>query len=312
MSTHDFIAIDFETANDSLASACSVGIAAVKNLKIVKTDYYLIKPATLYFAESNIKIHGLTSDSVKDAPLFPEVWKEIQHYFRDTITVAHNAYFDMSVLKRCLIEYELKIPQFHYLCSIPISSRICRGLGVGTSLEERAGYFGISMEGHHNALSDAMICANIVIRSIDQGKWKSFNSFCQEDDSLPVKDFARLIPRKQFGKPYYPQKINISEIAATVESFDESHWFYGKNIVFTGELQSLPRMTAMQKTVNLGGVVKSTVSKKTDIVILGVQNKTLVGPEGSSRKERRAHELIEQGYDIDIIREEEFLELISL
>ena len=42
--SYDFIAIDFETANSSCGSACSVGIAAVSDLRIVDTYYSLIKP----------------------------------------------------------------------------------------------------------------------------------------------------------------------------------------------------------------------------------------------------------------------------
>ncbi len=312
MLSHDFVAVDFEIANDSLASACSVGIVAVKNLKIVKTEYHLIRPVNPYFAEKNIKIHGITPDSVKDAPLFPDIWKEIQHYFQENLAVAHNAHFDMSVLKLCLMEHRLKIPRFHYLCSIPISTRVCGGQGIGTSLKERAGYFGISMEGHHNALSDARICASIVIGTIKQGQWNSFRSFCQEEPGLPIKDFTDLSPRKRFGKPYRFQRIAISEITATVESFNEAHHFYGKNVVFTGKLKNIDRRTAMQEIVNLGGKVKSSVSKKTEIIILGLQDKTLVGAEGISLKERRAYELIEQGFDIEIIREERFLKLLNL
>lgn len=40
----DFVAIDFETANSSYASACSLGIAAVENSRIVYTKEWYIKP----------------------------------------------------------------------------------------------------------------------------------------------------------------------------------------------------------------------------------------------------------------------------
>lgn len=310
--SYDFVAVDFETANDYLSSACSMGLAAVKNLAVVDTEYFLIKPTDLLFAKENIEIHGLTSHIVRDAPQFPAVWAQVQEYFKSNLIVAHNAHFDMSVLKRCLIEHELEIPQFEYLCSIQISNCICKGLGVSASLLERAHYFNLSTNGHHNALSDAKMCASLVAQSIKSAGEKTLRSFCKAYPRLPVKNFATLRPQMLFKQPRHRfEKIVLSEMAATVESFDQLHPFYGKNIVFTGELSSMDRRTAMQKTLNCGGTVKSTVSKKTDIVILGIQDKALVGPGGASRKERRAYELIEQGFDLKIVRETKFLKLLN-
>ena len=113
------------------------------------------------------------------------------------------------------------------------------------------------MDGHHNALRDAIICANLVIACIERKKRKTFQAFCNTHYSLPIKKFSDLKPQTSFYKPYRKfERIAISEIAATTESFDKTHYLYGKNIVFTGELQSMDRRTAMQKTVNLGGIVK--------------------------------------------------------
>ncbi len=313
MPSYDFVAIDFETANHNLNSACSMGLAAVRNMEIVDTEYFLIKPPSLYFDENNIKIHGITPNSVVDAPLFPKVWKKTQRYFVNNIVVAHNAHFDMSVLKCGFIEHELDIPYFNYLCSIQISNFACQGKKVGISLMDRAWHFGIAMDEHHNALSDAKTCAHIVIESVKKTGDITFHSFCERYNDLPLKNFTELKPQKYFGPRYRRfQRIAISEIAATVESFERSHPFYGKNIVFTGDLQSMDRRTAMQNVVNLGGVVKSNVSRKTDIVIVGIQDKAFVGPEGISLKEKRAYELIKKGYAIEIIKEENFLGLLNL
>lgn len=39
-----FIAIDFETANVSKTSACSLGITFVENGKVVETKHFYIRP----------------------------------------------------------------------------------------------------------------------------------------------------------------------------------------------------------------------------------------------------------------------------
>ena len=106
-------------------------------------------------------------------------------------------------------------------------------------------------------------------------------------------------------------KVSVSEIAATIDKFDETHAFYKKNIVFTGELITLERKEAMQEAVNLGAVIKSAVSSKTHFLVVGVQDKSIVGDDGMSTKEEKAYGLKEQGHNIKILSEREFLRLLN-
>ena len=47
----DFAAIDFETANGKRTSVCSVGVVIVRNGKIVKKIYRLIRPCPNYYTQ---------------------------------------------------------------------------------------------------------------------------------------------------------------------------------------------------------------------------------------------------------------------
>lgn len=303
---YDFVAVDFETANIMYNSACSMGLAAVKGKEIVETKYYLIKPPTMHFRDINIKLHKITPEDVKNAPTFQELWPEIKDYFLDNLVVAHNAVFDMSVLKACLLEYGMSIPDFNYICSIPISSCACRGQNVGKSLKERTKYFEIELSNHHNALDDAVACANLVIQTLIKTRRNSIKSFCNTYSSLPIKSFKELKPQT-FFKSKDNRRVRISEIAATNENIDSNHVFYNKNLVFTGELKSLDRKEAMQKVVNVGGIVKSSVSSKTDYLVVGTQDPSIVGKKGMSTKEQKAYQLKEKGYHIKILTEDDFL-----
>ena len=53
-----FVAIDFETANNSRASACSVGLVTVADSQIISEEVFLIQPPTRQFLFTDI--HGLT------------------------------------------------------------------------------------------------------------------------------------------------------------------------------------------------------------------------------------------------------------
>ncbi len=307
----DFVSIDFETANNRNNSACSIGLVAVKNMEIIEKKYYLIQPPTLTFDKINIEINGITPEDVKDKPTFLNIWNEIKGYFYNII-IAHNAQFDMSVLKCLQLEYNLNIPDFKYMDSISISTKACDG-DVKNSLEARANALNVVLNNHHNALDDAMTCANIVIESIRKCKKQSFQKFINAYSSISVRQFSELKHQEYFRKPVPINNYNnikISDIVANCDLADCNHLFYGKNIVITGNFHKYDRKEVLQLIANLGGILKSSVSRNTDYLIVGQQDITLVGDDGLSSKQEKAYKLIEDGYDIKIINEDKFYDLV--
>lgn len=67
----DFVAIDFETANNLRFSVCSVGVVIVRNGEIVDKFYSLIYPEPDYFTYWTTQVNGLTLAEVEDAPRIP-------------------------------------------------------------------------------------------------------------------------------------------------------------------------------------------------------------------------------------------------
>ena len=90
----DFAAIDFETANNERTSVCSVGVVIVRNGEIVDSFYSLIQPEPNYYNYWCSQVHGLTRQDTEDAPIFPEVWKQIEPLIEGLPLVAHNKAFD--------------------------------------------------------------------------------------------------------------------------------------------------------------------------------------------------------------------------
>lgn len=294
----DFVAVDFETAYNDNNSACSIGLVCVKDLEIVETAYYLIKPPKLAFDDKNIEIHGITPEMVANEPQFPAIWERISKFFDGSAPiVAHNAQFDMSVLHECLSAYNIDMPEFEYLDSITLSDRVCDK--VGRSLAARAEHFGIDMGEHHNALDDAVTCAKIVIEAVKMVGSKSFSAYLRRFYSIRAKRFSELKPQKYFKKPTYA-KLDPKTLSAT-EPVDESSVFCGKNVVITGEFAKYSREELAQILVNKGAIIKSSAVRSLDYLIVGTQDPAIVGPGGRSSKEKRVVELIEQGYDIKII-----------
>lgn len=155
-----FIAIDFETANYERNSACALGIAVVEDLVITDRFYTLIKPPQRYFYFTGL--HGITMEDVEDKPTFGELWRSIREFFNNIdFIAAHNAGFDRGVLEACCEYYGIRKPAAEYKCTL---QQARKRLNLDSnSLDRVAGYYGIELE-HHNALSDTLACAEIMIR----------------------------------------------------------------------------------------------------------------------------------------------------
>ncbi len=174
----NYVAIDFETANRSRASACSLAAVTVENGQIVKAAYSLIRPPVLRFDYWNTRIHGLTEKDVADKPSFAELWPRIRPHLDNKIVIAHNAPFDIGVLRSMLDAYELPYPRFLYACTVDIARRVWTDV-ENYKLSTLASRFAIEFE-HHNALHDARTCALIALSAQEAVQARSFKHLTEK------------------------------------------------------------------------------------------------------------------------------------
>lgn len=166
MVKNNFVAIDFETANPQRDSACAMGIVKVFNNQIVEAKYFLIDPDTEDWALRQYKIHGIHPDNVEGEKKFDEVWELVSSIIEDSdFVVAHNVPFERSVIKACCKKYSIKIPDIHFRCSMKLSKKIYKEAYSLSRIRlcDVCDAFDIELD-HHNALSDAVACARIVIK----------------------------------------------------------------------------------------------------------------------------------------------------
>lgn len=159
MSLMNFTSIDFETANNKRNSACSVAVVVIENGRMTDSYNTLIRPPELMFEQGNINIHGITPHMVKDAPIFADIWSELRTYLDNRIVIAHNAFFDMAVLRNCIWEYHLSKPNFKTACTVQIARKVWPQL-PNHKLNTLGEFFKIQFK-HHDALDDAKVCAKI-------------------------------------------------------------------------------------------------------------------------------------------------------
>lgn len=162
----NFTAIDFETANYFPDSACSVGLVKIKESKIIEKEHILIRPRTKWFQFTDI--HGITWEDVKNEPSFDEIWPSIKKYFRGVeFLVAHNASFDKRVLHACCEKYCIEIPNKRFECSLQLSRRLWKL--DSHNLPTVCDHLNIKLK-HHDAMSDAIACAKIVLHAAKKEK----------------------------------------------------------------------------------------------------------------------------------------------
>ncbi|MDR0894120.1 MAG: 3'-5' exonuclease [Prevotellaceae bacterium] len=155
----DFAAIDFEIANPERTSVCSIGVVIVRDGMITDNYYSLIHPEPEWHSRRFTLIHGLTAADTAYAPIFPEVWKEIEPKIADLPLVAHNSPFDEGCLKAVFRMYQMDYPDYRFYCTCRASRKVFGRELPNHQLQTVAARCGYDLTAHHNALADAEACA---------------------------------------------------------------------------------------------------------------------------------------------------------
>lgn len=112
----------------------------------------LVQPPDNYYWNNFTEIHGITPKLTANAPTFNGIWKQIEPYITGQNVVAHNGFaFDFHCLKQTLEYYNLAVPDYTGHCTYKIYRE---------SLKSLCQKHNITLN-HHNALSDAMACAEL-------------------------------------------------------------------------------------------------------------------------------------------------------
>jgi len=161
----NFTAIDFETANSSSASACSVGLVKVRDGKVVDKVGWLIQPPAGHdaFLEWNTKIHGIRASDVVGAATWAAQLPDLVAFADGDHLVAHNAGFDLGVIKTSTTVSGLVVPDFQYVCSLQVARATYHLDSYRLPVVAMAA--GFEDFSHHDALADAEACAAIMIHA---------------------------------------------------------------------------------------------------------------------------------------------------
>lgn len=243
----EYVAIDFETANANLTSACSIGIVGAANGEIVFEKHFLINPQE-EFLSYNVLIHGITEEMVKNEPTFDQLWDEIKELLDGTIVFAHSAPFDLAVLKSLLDRYNLEYPNIKVGCTLKVSKIAFKGILENCKLNTISNYLEVEHL-HHNAISDAKVCYYLLERV------KRMYQVYDVVDLFEVLGlgFGVMKPKMLRGCFNKFTQISSSQI--------ESNRLEGQIFAFTGKPKTMTKTEARKLVEIHGGVYTKDINK---------------------------------------------------
>ncbi len=172
------VAIDFETANKSLASACALGITIYDEGEIIDNFEWYIKPHHRYNYFTNTSIHGIDKTDVENENEFVFFYDDLKELLKDSVIIAHNAAFDISVLNEVCDIYGLNHFDNYYLDTVSLARRVYPEL-INHKLNVVCEYLNIDLS-HHNAKSDSFACLMILLKAMEAYDIYDFDSFLQK------------------------------------------------------------------------------------------------------------------------------------
>lgn len=284
----EFVAIDIETTglNPTCDEIIEVSAVRYRNGHEVEAYETLVKP-TRPLGVFVTLFNGITNDMVADAPAVGEIMPPLRAFIGDSVLLGHNVHFDINFLYDAIERAGAPHLSNDFIDTMGLLRRI-KGAEAPSSLADAAQAYSISVPGHHRAGWDSRCAAELFLRLVSSGE-------LQPEHMRP--------PKRQYH--------SLSEIVPESDDIDPYNPCYGKTFVFTGALTRFLRTEAMQEVVNRGGNCKKAVTKNTNFLVEGDFDHVNVGEDGESTKQQKARELQLKGYDICVISESAFLDMLG-
>lgn len=321
----DYCVIDIETTGLDYMYDSIIEISAlrIRNRSIVDSFSSLVKPTMFFdFPDSNdddddydgddafrpisstighyyvldfiTKLTGITNEMLESAPLPKDVLPSFLSFIGNDLLVGHNVNFDINFLYDAAEAENLSVLRNDFVDTLRLSQKVFPDLDHHR-LSDTSAACSVLYEGAHRSAADC----NITFVCFEKMREIILSRFCS------IADFKKMLvysPKKK--------KIDCSQITAQTDDFDEEHPFYHKTVVFTGTLSGLVRKDAMQLVVNVGGYIADNVTKATNYLVVGSFDFIKSVKGNKSSKIKKAEKMILDGYDITIISENTFREII--
>ncbi len=298
----DYVCLDLETTGLSKDrdKIIEIAIVVVKNNQIAESFTTLINPG---FKISNriIEITGITNEMLEDAPILDDVISnKVKNLIGNEIIMGHNVTFDINFLRNNIHDF-----RNDHVDTLSLS-RICLPQLGHHRLCDLSDFFNIETE-FHRAMSDVMTTISV------------FNCLSRYADEKEIKlstaapKYRKYYRRNNAEEQISPDELKIklqNECSCNIDNIPENNFFTGLHVCFTGEL-TLPRGQFQKFIEMIGGIPDKSVTKKTNLLVIGGYDIDSGLKSDKSTKHLRALKLQSEGQDIRILSEISFYQLLG-
>ena len=285
----EYVVLDLETTGLSPIYDEIIEIGALKVSGGVQEEFQtLIKPNRMvsYFITD---LTGISNDMLKNAPSIHTVLPALRSFIGNLPIVAHNAHFDINFLYDNFQKTGFTFSN-DFIDTLRISRKLFPDQPRHT-LNHICAHLSIRQSNAHRALSDVMTTHAI---------FNQFNAHVQ----------SRGIDIETLQKPAI-QKRKAAVLPPPNTGIDGTHPLHHQTCVFTGNMSQMTRAQAMQKIVDLGGIVSETMTKRVSYLIIGDAAYSNKFKDIKSTKQRKAEQMILGGSSVKVISESVFLGMLS-
>jgi len=174
-------------------------------------------------------LHGITASMVAGAPTMEEVMGALSRRLNGSVLAAHSLRFDSRMLRnecnRLGAEFEP-------------GAGICTLLLAGEKLSRAAERHSIPLEGHHRALIDARVCAELLRRLIDDDQETSAAHLSARGLPVSSRTHRRDISHTASVTPLQRLVARAcvpSSIGACLDYFDALDWVLDDGVITSDE-----------------------------------------------------------------------------
>lgn len=283
-----FAALDVETANRHRRSICQVAVVVFEDGREIAGDVVLVDPED-EFEAMNRSIHGIGPDDVKGAMIFPSVHARLHPILAGLFVISHHT-FDPVAIRQACERYQLDDFGCRWVDSCAAARKAWPELKErgGHGLRNLATHFGIPLV-HHDALEDARVAGMLMMKAIAE-TGVDLDGWLGAQKRSPAASYA-------------------GSRGSLRREGDGDGPLMDECIVFTGNF-SVDKFDLADMAHIAGAAVRERVTRETTMLVVGAQDRRVVGSTGKSSNQRQAEKLVAEGRPLLIVTEMDFRELI--
>ena len=305
MMTLNFALIRIECCNQYKDTPCRVALVGVKNSEIVEQKEFFIDPLN---AEFDLMTSDTTLEDLRGKGSFAEQFPALLDFIKQyPVLVSTADGYDADVLFNAITLHKLESGSLPYMTAKNVLRRAYDSYSY--QFDYLCDEMGVSVDGI-TSMDFAIAWCQLLIKACADKEFADLLMFAEENRIVVGSISLQGYERCHIKRIYKPKKKEVTEYDPA--NFDETHPFFDRNVVFTGKLTYFLREDAEYYVERIGGHCSSGLTKATSYLVVGVQSPSQVGPDGLSAKQKKAIKYREEGMEIELLNETDFIDIMGL